>query len=256
MASVEELCSICFEDASDISDRTVVRLRCSHVFHLDCIGSAFNSNGVMQCPNCRHLENGTWRRFPHINMEETTNEEWAEDDHEEFRWYNPSAWQSSSCFGCDVIIMCVCPQYERPTSHLEEWATRILLVHLDLSTNNQRVGRSQVASSNDIRRHSALRRRAVEFSVNQATTGFASSRPAAQMESVGRLFAHDNQGSSSPAMPASVTNASAAYPMENAAANLPDVASMSLSFQNEPQEAIDPVQPLQEGEGDVAASNE
>ncbi|EOY06533.1 Uncharacterized protein TCM_021221 [Theobroma cacao] len=254
MASIEELCSICFEDASDISDRTVVRLRCSHVFHLDCIGSAFNSNGVMQCPNCRHLENGTWRRFPHINMEETTNEELAEDDHEEFRWYNPSAWQSSSCFGCDVIIIHNMRGL-RPTWKNGK-ATRILLVHLDLSTNNQRVGRSQVASSNDIRRHSALRRRAVEFSVNQATTGFASSRPAAQMESAGRLFAHDNQGSSSPAMPASVTNASAAYPMENAAANLPDVASMSLSFQNEPQEAIDPVQPLQEGEGDVAASNE
>lgn len=29
----------------------------------DCIGSAFNVSGVMQCPNCRNIENGEWRIF-------------------------------------------------------------------------------------------------------------------------------------------------------------------------------------------------
>lgn len=28
---------------------------------VDCIGSAFNVKGVMQCPNCRNVENGQWR---------------------------------------------------------------------------------------------------------------------------------------------------------------------------------------------------
>ncbi|GMP40170.1 hypothetical protein CsSME_00010720 [Camellia sinensis var. sinensis] len=26
----------------------------------DCIGSAFNIKGEMQCPNCREIENGRW----------------------------------------------------------------------------------------------------------------------------------------------------------------------------------------------------
>ncbi|BBG93419.1 RING/U-box superfamily protein [Prunus dulcis] len=56
-------CSICMDDVSDDCGRTVVRLRCSHSFHLDCIGSAFNVKGVMECPNCREIENGVWRCF-------------------------------------------------------------------------------------------------------------------------------------------------------------------------------------------------
>jgi hypothetical protein len=27
----------------------------------DCIGSAFNAKGFMQCPNCREIEMGNWR---------------------------------------------------------------------------------------------------------------------------------------------------------------------------------------------------
>lgn len=27
---------------------------------LDCIGSAFNAKGAMQCPNCRKIEKGRW----------------------------------------------------------------------------------------------------------------------------------------------------------------------------------------------------
>lgn len=32
-------------------------------FSSDCIGSAFNVKGVMECPNCREIENGVWRCF-------------------------------------------------------------------------------------------------------------------------------------------------------------------------------------------------
>ncbi|KAK9933788.1 hypothetical protein M0R45_020964 [Rubus argutus] len=55
-------CSICLNDVSDGCGRTVVKLRCDHVFHLDCIGSAFNAKGAMECPICRVNENGVWRR--------------------------------------------------------------------------------------------------------------------------------------------------------------------------------------------------
>jgi hypothetical protein len=47
----------------------------------DCIGSAFNAKGVMQCPNCRKIEKGNWlyangsRPSQDINMEE-----WAHDE--------------------------------------------------------------------------------------------------------------------------------------------------------------------------------
>ena len=27
----------------------------------DCIGSAFNAKGAMQCPNCRSVEKGQWK---------------------------------------------------------------------------------------------------------------------------------------------------------------------------------------------------
>ncbi|OMO98514.1 Zinc finger, RING-type [Corchorus olitorius] len=57
-------CSICLDTTTPECDRTIVRLRCTHAFHLDCIGSTFNATGNMRCPNCRQLENGQWRRFP------------------------------------------------------------------------------------------------------------------------------------------------------------------------------------------------
>lgn len=47
----------------------------------DCIGSAFNIKGAMQCPNCRKIEKGQWlyangcRTFPEFNMDE-----WAHDE--------------------------------------------------------------------------------------------------------------------------------------------------------------------------------
>ncbi|KAM7262415.1 hypothetical protein ACFE04_000098 [Oxalis oulophora] len=56
-------CSICLNAVLKSGDRSIVRLQCSHLFHLDCIGSAFNSSGKMQCPNCRRIEDGEWHRF-------------------------------------------------------------------------------------------------------------------------------------------------------------------------------------------------
>ena len=47
----------------------------------DCIGSAFNIKGAMQCPNCRKIEKGQWlyangcRTFSEFNMDD-----WAHDE--------------------------------------------------------------------------------------------------------------------------------------------------------------------------------
>eukprot|EP00249_Psilotum_nudum_P016742 c25969_g1_i3 orf=546-1118(+) len=53
-------CSVCLEPVSDGGERSMAKLKCGHHFHLDCIGSAFNVKGTMQCPNCRHIEDGQW----------------------------------------------------------------------------------------------------------------------------------------------------------------------------------------------------
>ncbi|KAL8171756.1 hypothetical protein V2J09_023560 [Rumex salicifolius] len=53
-------CSICLELVIFNNGRSCVKLICGHEFHLDCIGSAFNSRGAMQCPNCRNIEKGQW----------------------------------------------------------------------------------------------------------------------------------------------------------------------------------------------------
>ncbi|MCO5610342.1 hypothetical protein L7F22_064578 [Adiantum nelumboides] len=53
-------CSVCLEAVNDASERSIAKLICGHQFHLDCIGSAFNAKGSMQCPNCRRVENGQW----------------------------------------------------------------------------------------------------------------------------------------------------------------------------------------------------
>jgi hypothetical protein len=47
----------------------------------DCIGSAFNVKGAMQCPNCRKIEKGQWlyangcRSLPEFTMDD-----WAHDE--------------------------------------------------------------------------------------------------------------------------------------------------------------------------------
>ncbi|KAL9286676.1 putative transcription factor C2H2 family [Arabidopsis thaliana] len=54
-------CAVCLEPlANDADERTVVKLRCSHKFHLDCVGSSFNIKNKMECPCCRQIEKGKW----------------------------------------------------------------------------------------------------------------------------------------------------------------------------------------------------
>lgn len=74
-------CSICLEVVTDNGDRSWAKLQCGHQFHLDCIGSAFNIKGAMQCPNCRKIEKGQWlyangcRSLPEFSMDD-----WAHDE--------------------------------------------------------------------------------------------------------------------------------------------------------------------------------
>ncbi|XP_021772863.1 E3 ubiquitin-protein ligase RFI2-like [Chenopodium quinoa] len=60
LSSSNVSCSICLEPVTDNGDRSWAKLQCGHEFHLDCIGSAFNIKGSMQCPNCRKIEKGQW----------------------------------------------------------------------------------------------------------------------------------------------------------------------------------------------------
>ncbi|KAJ0249699.1 hypothetical protein HA466_0151530 [Hirschfeldia incana] len=74
-------CSICLDTVVKDGDRAWANLQCGHQFHLDCIGSAFNAKGVMQCPNCRKVEKGQWlyangcRSHPEFNVEDWVHEE-------------------------------------------------------------------------------------------------------------------------------------------------------------------------------------
>lgn len=77
VASGDVSCSICLDLVSDSGGRSWAKLQCGHEFHLDCIGSAFNMKGAMQCPNCRKVENGQWlyangstRSFPEFSIED------------------------------------------------------------------------------------------------------------------------------------------------------------------------------------------
>ncbi|XP_077250121.1 E3 ubiquitin-protein ligase IPI1-like [Tasmannia lanceolata] len=75
-------CSICLDCVVDRGERSIAKLQCGHEFHLDCIGSAFNAKGAMQCPNCRKVEKGQWlfanecRSFTEFNVDELVNEEY------------------------------------------------------------------------------------------------------------------------------------------------------------------------------------
>lgn len=75
-------CSICLDLVTDNGERSRAKLQCGHEFHLDCIGSAFNMKGAMQCPNCRKIERGRWlfangsaRSFPEFSMDDWTPDE-------------------------------------------------------------------------------------------------------------------------------------------------------------------------------------
>ncbi|KAL4202759.1 hypothetical protein AMTRI_Chr02g222760 [Amborella trichopoda] len=74
-------CSICLEVVTEGGDRSIAKLRCSHEFHLDCIGSEFNAKGVMQCPNCRKVEKGQWLfANGYRSFEDFAVDEWAHDE--------------------------------------------------------------------------------------------------------------------------------------------------------------------------------
>ncbi|OIW17491.1 hypothetical protein TanjilG_22603 [Lupinus angustifolius] len=75
-------CSICLDVVVvDNGDRSWANLQCGHRFHLDCIGSAFNVKGAMQCPNCRKIEKGKWlyangcRSYPEFSLDDWTHDE-------------------------------------------------------------------------------------------------------------------------------------------------------------------------------------
>ncbi|KAL1341503.1 E3 ubiquitin-protein ligase IPI1 [Arachis hypogaea] len=74
-------CSICLDAVIDNGDRSLAKLKCGHQFHLDCIGSAFNMKGTMQCPNCRKIEKGQWlyanggRSYHDYSMDDWTHDE-------------------------------------------------------------------------------------------------------------------------------------------------------------------------------------
>ncbi|XP_057964847.1 E3 ubiquitin-protein ligase RFI2 [Malania oleifera] len=79
-------CSICLDLVFDNGERSWAKLRCGHQFHLDCIGSAFNMKGEMQCPNCRMVEKGQWlyangstRTFPEFSLEDWIPDEDSHD---------------------------------------------------------------------------------------------------------------------------------------------------------------------------------
>ncbi|KAI8555668.1 hypothetical protein RHMOL_Rhmol05G0191500 [Rhododendron molle] len=74
-------CSICLEAVTDNGARSWAKLQCGHEFHLDCIGSAFNSKGAMQCPNCRKVEKGQWLYAGGYRpLSEFSMDDWAHDE--------------------------------------------------------------------------------------------------------------------------------------------------------------------------------
>ncbi|CAH9145090.1 unnamed protein product [Cuscuta epithymum] len=80
-ASAAVSCSICLESVTDNGDRSRAKLQCGHEFHLDCIGSAFNAKGAMQCPNCRKVEKGQWLYASgHRSLPEFSMDDWAHDE--------------------------------------------------------------------------------------------------------------------------------------------------------------------------------
>ncbi|RCV12443.1 hypothetical protein SETIT_2G270200v2 [Setaria italica] len=71
-------CTICLDPVvahEHDGARSVALLLCGHKFHLDCIGSAFNARGLMQCPNCRNIEDGNWLN-PNV-LQPSTDSPWA-----------------------------------------------------------------------------------------------------------------------------------------------------------------------------------
>lgn len=53
------------------------------LLYTDCIGSAFNVKGAMQCPNCRKVERGQWlfASGPTSSFPEFVIDDWTPDDY-------------------------------------------------------------------------------------------------------------------------------------------------------------------------------
>ncbi|CAL4950144.1 unnamed protein product [Urochloa decumbens] len=75
-------CSICLDAVvAGGEERSTAKLQCGHEFHLDCIGSAFNAKGIMQCPNCRKIEMGNWLYANGSRpSQDANNDEWGYDE--------------------------------------------------------------------------------------------------------------------------------------------------------------------------------
>ncbi|XP_009136268.1 uncharacterized protein LOC103860418 [Brassica rapa] len=80
-----DLCTICLEPLVNTRDdrRTFVTLRCGHKFHLDCIGSAFNAKGFMQCPNCMQIEPGQWRYATNPPIPTISEGDWLSEEEDD-----------------------------------------------------------------------------------------------------------------------------------------------------------------------------
>ncbi|KAH9626238.1 hypothetical protein KSS87_018030 [Heliosperma pusillum] len=102
-------CSICLEYVTDNGERSWAKLQCGHEFHLDCIGSAFNIKGAMQCPNCRKIEKGQWLYATSSRSFTDFVEEWAHGE-------DPYDLNYSDLFG---IQWCPLPAFSRHPSFEE-----------------------------------------------------------------------------------------------------------------------------------------
>ncbi|KAF8394585.1 hypothetical protein HHK36_020799 [Tetracentron sinense] len=109
-------CSICLESVDDKGDRSRVKLQCGHEFHLDCIGSAFNAKGAMQCPNCRKIEKGQWlfangcHSYPEFSVDDWTHDE----DLYDLTYSEMGMALQGRCINGDAMYCCV----ESSTSHV------------------------------------------------------------------------------------------------------------------------------------------
>ncbi|XVF72617.1 hypothetical protein PTKIN_Ptkin12aG0135100 [Pterospermum kingtungense] len=121
--SSEVSCSICLDLVSDTGDRSRAKLQCGHEFHLDCIGSAFNVRGAMQCPNCRKVEKGQWlyangsvRPLPELSMED-----WNPDDDYYDPVYSEMPFRAQWCpFGEFTRIGSSSEEVESPSTTYHE----------------------------------------------------------------------------------------------------------------------------------------
>ncbi|KAK8509835.1 hypothetical protein V6N12_001907 [Hibiscus sabdariffa] len=78
-------CSVCLDLVSHAGDRSRAKLQCGHEFHLDCIGSAFNMKGAMQCPICQKVEQGQWlyANGPTPSLPQPSMEDWSPVDYDD-----------------------------------------------------------------------------------------------------------------------------------------------------------------------------